>query len=115
VTVTPGEHNSNGTATYNFTPATLTSSGQAAFAGTLTSASVLIDVQGSADVSNITLNGVTQVPTTPATKRDCKHGSWRNFTSPAFASKHECTAFFKHAKHDHQDNGRHHGHGDDDD
>jgi hypothetical protein len=49
--------NSDGTATYSFTPANAFPS---AVTGTITSAEVLIDVQGVADVKNVTVNGIAQ-------------------------------------------------------
>src|SRR5215467_9547362 len=57
--------NANGTVTYTFTPATIAAAGnQVPFpTGTITSVDVLIDVQGTADLSTITVNGQTQVPT----------------------------------------------------
>ena len=54
--------NANGTATYVFTAATLAAAGQqvATPTGTIQSVSVLIDVQGKADLTKITLNGKPQ-------------------------------------------------------
>src|SRR5262249_53471652 len=54
--------NADGTATYTFTPATLAAAGnQVPFpTGTVESIDVLIDVQGTADVSKITVNGQVQ-------------------------------------------------------
>jgi hypothetical protein len=49
--------NSDGTATYSFTPANAFPS---PVTGTITSAEVLIDVQGVADVKNVTVNGIAQ-------------------------------------------------------
>ena len=44
----------------------------------ITSVDVLVDVQGTADLTNITFNGVTQVPVVrvgpPTSKDACKHG-----------------------------------------
>ena len=81
--------NANGTATYTFTAATLAAAGQQVPTptGTITQVEVLIDVQGSADLSNIMFNGVTQVPApiaSPTTKAQCKHGGWKIFTNPSF-------------------------------
>ena len=69
--------NSDGTATYSFTPANAFPS---PVTGTITSAEVLIDVQGVADLKNVTVNGIPQ---------NIKH-----------AHKH---------KHHHHDNGKHKG------
>jgi hypothetical protein len=51
--------NADGTATYTFTAATIAAAGGQVPVptGTITSVDVLIDVQGSADLSNITFNG----------------------------------------------------------
>ena len=49
--------NGDGTATYTFTPANAFPS---PVTGTITSAEVLIDVQGVADVKNVTVNGIPQ-------------------------------------------------------
>ena len=59
--VTPVE-NANGTATYTFTAATLAAAGQQVPTptGTISFVSVLIDVQGTADLTKITFNGVVQ-------------------------------------------------------
>src|SRR5581483_4048866 len=56
--------NSDGTATYTFTAQTLAAAGnQVPFpTGTIKSVDVLIDVQGSADLSNIAVNGQVQKP-----------------------------------------------------
>ena len=88
--------NANGTATYTFTPATIAAAGnQVPFpTGTITGISVLIDVQGSADLTNITVNGELQVPTVQAAKDQCKNGGWRNFSSPSFKNQGDCVSFF---------------------
>src|SRR3954462_8966609 len=59
--------NANGTATYTFTAATIAAAGgQVPFpTGTIQAVDVLIDIQGTADLTNITVNGVTQVPEVP--------------------------------------------------
>jgi hypothetical protein len=51
---------SDGTATYTFTPAALVAAGLPVPTGTITSADVLIDVQGVADVKNVIVNGIAQ-------------------------------------------------------
>ena len=88
--------NANGAATYTFTPATIAAAGnQVPFpTGTITGISVLIDVQGSADLTNITVNGELQVPTPQAAKDQCKNGGWQNFTSPSFKNQGDCVSFF---------------------
>src|SRR5436853_864973 len=56
--------NADGTVTYTFNAATLAAAGQQVPTptGTITGVEVLIDVQGTADVSAIMFNGVAQVP-----------------------------------------------------
>jgi hypothetical protein len=72
--------NGDGTATYSFTPAALVAAGLPVPTGTITSADVLIDVQGVADVKNVSVNGIPQ-----NLKKAHKH------------------------KHHHHDNGKHKG------
>jgi hypothetical protein len=87
----------NGTVTYTFTAGTIAAAGnQVPFpTGTIQSISILIDVQGTADISNITVNGVLQVPapTTPTSKDQCKDGGWKSFTNPAFKNQGDCVSF----------------------
>jgi hypothetical protein len=52
--------NTDGTATYTFTPASILAAGLEVPTGTITGASVIIDIQGVADVKNVTLNGIAQ-------------------------------------------------------
>ena len=104
--------NADGTATYTFTAATLAAAGQQVPTptGTISSAEVLIDVQGTADLSNITFNGVTEVPVVgpPTSKDQCKHGGWRSFTNPTFKNQGQCVSFVVH----HTQHGKSHtGHG----
>ena len=67
--------NADGSATYTFTAATLAASGnQVPFpTGTITGADVLVDVQGSADLTKIAVNGVSQVPVTGDHEGGGKH------------------------------------------
>jgi hypothetical protein len=95
--------NGNGTVTYTFDAASLVAGGnQVPFpTGTITSVDILLDVQGSADVSNITFNGVLQVPAvtgggTPTTKASCKKGGWKTFTNPSFKNQGQCVAYVNH-------------------
>jgi hypothetical protein len=83
--------NSDGTVTYTFDAASLAAAGnQVPFpTGTIQSISILIDVQGKADITNITVNGVKQLPNKDA----CKNGGWKNFT-PAFKNQGECVSSF---------------------
>jgi hypothetical protein len=83
--------------TYTFTAATLAAAGnQVPFpTGTIQAIDVLIDVQGTADLSNITVNGQLQVPETtsaPTTKDDCKNGGWQTF-DPPFKNQGDCVSF----------------------
>jgi hypothetical protein len=92
--------NADGTATYTFTAATLAAAGQQVPTptGTISSAEVLIDVQGTADLSNITFNGAAEVPVvgTPTSKDQCKNGGWRSFTNPTFKNQGQCVSFVVH-------------------
>jgi hypothetical protein len=100
--------NADGTATYTFTPATLAAAGQQVPtpAGTISDVSVLIDVQGTADLSNITVNGQVEQPV-PAhqgggnhgTATACKKGGWKSFTSPSFKNQGQCVSYMVHHKH----------------
>jgi hypothetical protein len=69
---------------------------------------VLVDVQGTADLTNITFNGVTQVPAVqvgpPTSKDACKHGVWKTFNNPSFKDQGQSVSFVashgrKHHKH----------------
>ena len=92
--------NADGTATYTFTAATIAAAGNQVPVptGTITSVDVLIDVQGTADLSQITFNGQTQVPVagSPASKAQCKHGGWKTFTSPTFKNQGQCVSWVEH-------------------
>lgn len=91
--------NGDGTATYEFTPQTIADAGnQVAFpTGTITGIDVLIDVEGTADLSAITVNGTVEVPVTgPTAKSQCKNGGWQNFTSPSFRNQGQCVAWYEH-------------------
>ena len=90
--------NGDGTATYTFTAATLLAGGQQVPTptGTISSADVLIDVQGRADLTNISVNGVAEVPGRAVRrvddKADCKKGGWKTFTDPKFKNQGQCVA-----------------------
>jgi len=98
--------NTNGTVTYTFTAATLAAAGQQVPTptGTISSAEVLIDVQGSADLTNITFNGVAQAPKAakPRTKAQCRDGGWKTFTNPSFRNQGQCVAFVEHHGRNHE-------------
>ncbi len=96
-----GVTNGNGTVTYTFDAASIAAGGgQVPFpTGTITAVDILIDVQGTADISNITFNGVLQVPAPvvgPTTKAACKHGGWKTFTNPSFKNQGQCVAYVNH-------------------
>src|SRR5689334_2506739 len=93
--------NGDGTATYNFTAANLQPQVSGTTPGTMTSVSILIDQQGTADISKITVNGVLQLPTptSPTSKNACKHGGWKTFSSPSFRNQGQCVSFFEHSLH----------------
>ena len=94
--------NGDGTVTYTFTPATIAAGGnQVEFpTGTIQTVDVMIDVQGTADLSQITVNGTTQVPVPtvngPTAKSQCKHGGRKTFTSPSFRNQGQCVSWYEH-------------------
>jgi len=105
--------NSDGTVTYNFDAASIAAAGgQVPFpTGTITDVAVIIDVQGTADVSNITVNGTSEVPAPvvtgpPTSKNDCKHGGWKSFTNPSFKNQGKCVSYVAH----HTKHGKSHSH-----
>jgi hypothetical protein len=98
--------NGDGTVTYTFTPATIAAGGnQVEFpTGTINSIAVLIDVQGTADISNITVNGTLEVPAPvvvgpPTSKAACKHGGWKTFNNPSFKNQGQCVSYVEHHTH----------------
>lgn len=108
--------NADGTATYTFTPATLAAAGQQVPnpTGTINDVSVLIDVQGTADLSNITVNGQLEKPV-PAHQgggngngTECKKGGWKSFTNPSFKNQGQCVSYQAHHKHHQHDQHDHH-------
>src|SRR5262245_3226671 len=94
--------NANGTATYTFTAATLAASGQQVSTptGTVQTVSVLIDVQGTADLTNVTFNGKLQklAPGSADLARPCKKGGWKTFTNPTFKNQGQCVKFLVHGR-----------------
>ena len=92
--------NADGTATYTFTPASIIAGGNpdSVPSGSITSASVIIDVQGTADLKDITLNGVKQVPVVGNAKQ-CKKGGWKTFTQPTFKNQGQCVKYTNWQKH----------------
>lgn len=94
--------NANGTVTYTFTAATLAAAGQqvATPTGTIQSMSVLIDVQGIADLTKITVNGKLQklAPGTADFARACKKGGWKDFSNPMFKNQGQCVKYVIHGR-----------------
>jgi hypothetical protein len=92
--------NGDGTATYTFNATTLAAAGQQVPnpVGTIQSAEVLIDVQGSADVKDVTLNGVAEQLS------NGHHGHHGRHKHHGNHGHHYAKGHFKH----------HHGHDDDD-
>ena len=94
--------NADGTLTYMFTPATIAAAGnQVPFpTGSIKTVDVLIDVQGTADISHITVNGTTEVPVPtqngPKHKSECKKGGWKTFSSPNFRNQGQCVSWSNH-------------------
>lgn len=103
--------NADGTLTYTFDAGSIAAAGLPFPTGTITDVAVLLDVQGSADVSNITVNGTSEVPApvvsgTPTSKSDCKHGGWKSFTNPSFKNQGKCVSYVAH----HTKHGKSHTH-----
>lgn len=96
--------NTNGTVTYVFTAETLAAAGQqvATPTGTIQTVSVLIDVQGKADLTKITLNGKAQKVAKGHGKSlaqaACTKGAWKTFTSPKFKNQGQCVKYVVHAR-----------------
>ncbi len=94
--------NANGTATYTFTAQTLAAAGQQVPTptGTVQSVSVLIDVQGSADLTRIMFNGKLQklAHGSADLSRPCKKGGWKDFTNPTFKNQGQCVKFLVHGR-----------------
>ena len=94
--------NADGTATYTFTAATLAAAGQQVPTptGTVQFVSVLIDVQGTADLTKITFNGKVQklARGNADVARPCKKGGWRSFTNPSFKNQGQCVKHLVHGR-----------------
>ena len=94
--------NSDGTVTYTFTAATLAAAGQQVPTptGTIESVSVLIDAQGKADLTNVTVNGMVQklAPGKADFARPCKKGGWKSFSNPTFKNQGQCVKFLVHGR-----------------
>ena len=92
----------DGTATYTFTAATLAAAGQQVPTptGTIEFVSVLIDVQGTADLTKVTFNGKLQklAPGKADVARACKKGGWKDFTNPTFKNQGQCVKYLVHGR-----------------
>lgn len=92
-----------GRATYVFTAETLAAAGQQVPTptGTIEFVSILIDVQGVADVSKIRFNGKLQ-RVLRAGRTDlaaaCKDGGWREFENPRFKNQGQCVRRMVHLR-----------------
>ena len=97
--VIPVVNATTGAATYTFTAATIAAGGGQVPVptGTISSVEIVLDVQGAADLTNITFNGVVQVPDIqvgpPTSKSSCKNGGWKTFTSPKFKNQGQCVSY----------------------
>jgi hypothetical protein len=82
-------------ATYTFTPETLAAAGQQVPtpAGTIQSIQIVLDVQGSADLTRIAVNGVSQVPAAIG-KNACKKGGWKAL---GYRNQGQCVSAAVHA------------------
>lgn len=94
--------NGNGTVTYVFDATTVSpSSGVTMPVGKITGVYLILDVQGSADVSKIRVNGVKQKPAHPGKAdlaKPCKKDGWKNFTNPKFKNQGQCVKYMVHAR-----------------
>ena len=94
--------NANGTVTYTFTAATLAAAGQQVPTptGTIEFVDVLIDVQGTADLTKIMVNGKLQKLGSGKADfaRACKKGGWKTFTSPTFKNQGQCVKYVVHGR-----------------
>lgn len=95
--------NPDGTVTYTFSPSNLIPADPTKTTpGTITAVEVLIDVQGTADLTNIMVNGQLQkpLPRHLVTKSACKNGGWKNSVSPKFKNQGQCVAYWNHVLRD---------------
>ena len=94
--------NPDRTLTYTFTAATLAAAGQQVPTptGTIESVSVLIDVQGTADLTKVTFNDKLQTlaPGKADFARPCKKGGWKSFSNPTFKNQGQCVKYLVHGR-----------------
>jgi opacity protein-like surface antigen len=95
--------NADGTVTYTFTATDLQPQKPGTTPGTITSdgMSILIDQNGTADITNIIVNGQREVPLTQQALRKaaCKNGAWKKLTNPTFKNQGQCIAHWNHVLH----------------
>jgi hypothetical protein len=102
--------NADGSATYTFTMADLLRINPTlGTPGAIKAVDVLIDVEGTADVSRIVFNGRLQVPAHArghgkGDKDKCKKGGWKDH---GFRNQGQCVSHSNHQKH--EDSGKHNG------
>ena len=107
--------NTDGSVTYTFTADTLAAAGNQVPVptGAIDAMDILIDVQGTADVSKITVNGKLQkpVPVRVSALSKCKNGAWKTYTDPKFKNQGQCVSHFSHQlNHAKQEQNAHHKH-----
>jgi hypothetical protein len=94
--------NPDGTVTYTFTAATLAAAGQQVPTptGAIESVSVLIDVQGTADLTKVTFNDKLQTLALGKADfaRPCKKGGWKSFSNPTFKNQGQCVKYLVHGR-----------------
>jgi hypothetical protein len=88
--------NPDGSATYTFSAATLPAASVPT--GPLTYVGLVLDVQGAADLTNITVNGVRQTVAKgqASAKTACKNGGYKTMTNPTFKNQGQCIAHYNH-------------------
>ena len=61
---------------------------------------MLIDVQGTADLTKVMVNGKLQklAPGNADLARSCKKGGWKSFSSPAFKNQGQCVKYVVHGR-----------------
>ena len=61
---------------------------------------MLIDVQGTADLTKVMVNGKLQklAPGTADLARSCKKGGWKSFSTPAFKNQGQCVKYVVHGR-----------------
>ena len=104
--------NSDGTVTYTFSASNLQPQIAGTTPGTITGVSIVLDVQGTADISNITVNGKLEkpVPARVAAFAKCKNGGWKTMTNPSFKNQGQCVSYLAHQLNHAKHSLKNHGH-----